>query len=104
MSVKGSIEKSIKFSVYMYFTFPQEAIAAGSYLKEAPSVIVQGDVDAGFSRADHVIEGEMRLGGQEHFYLETQSCIAVPKEDGEMEVFSSTQSPANVQVNLVNCE
>ena len=104
MPVKENIVKSIKYSVYMYFNFPQEAIAAGSYLKEAPSVIVQGDVDADLSSADHVIEGEMRLGGQEHFYLETQSCIAVPKEDGEMEVFSSTQSPANVQVTHVNCE
>lgn len=38
------------------------------------------------------------MGGQEHFYLETQACLAVPKpEFGEMEVFSSTQNPAETQ-------
>jgi len=36
---------------------------------------------------------------QEHFYLETQVTIAVPKgEDGEMELFVSTQNPTFTQV------
>lgn len=39
------------------------------------------------------------MGGQEQFYLETQGVIAVPKtEDGEMEIFSSTQNPTEVAV------
>lgn len=43
--------------------------------------------------------GEMYLAGQEHFYLETHSTLAVPKgEDGEMELFVSTQNPAKTQV------
>ena len=38
--------------------------------------------------------GVSRMGGQEHFYLETQACVVVPKpEDGEIEVFSCTQNP-----------
>ncbi|KAK3058431.1 hypothetical protein LTR53_020431, partial [Teratosphaeriaceae sp. CCFEE 6253] len=38
------------------------------------------------------------MGGQEHFYLETNACVAVPKpEDGEMEIWSSTQNPAETQ-------
>ena len=42
---------------------------------------------------------KVRIGGQEHFYLETQATIAVPKgEDGEIEVFSSCQSPTAAQV------
>uniref|UniRef100_A0A673BUX2 xanthine dehydrogenase n=1 Tax=Sphaeramia orbicularis TaxID=375764 RepID=A0A673BUX2_9TELE len=36
--------------------------------------------------------GDMHMGGQEHFYLETNVTLAVPKEDGEMELFVSTQS------------
>jgi xanthine dehydrogenase/oxidase len=33
------------------------------------------------------------MGGQEHFYLETNACLVVPKpEDGEMEIFASTQN------------
>ena len=40
---------------------------------------------------------------QEHFYLETQATIAVPKgEDGEMELFVSTQNPTLTQVRKPN--
>src|SRR5262245_52581578 len=47
--------------------------------------------------APMVIEGEFELGGQEHFYLETQAAWAEPGEDGSMLVFSSTQHPSEVQ-------
>uniref|UniRef100_A0A4W3HJP4 Xanthine dehydrogenase n=1 Tax=Callorhinchus milii TaxID=7868 RepID=A0A4W3HJP4_CALMI len=43
--------------------------------------------------------GEIHVGGQEHFYLETHCTVAVPKgEDGEMELFVSTQAPSNTQL------
>lgn len=39
------------------------------------------------------------MGGQEHFYLETNVTLAVPRgEDGEMEIFASTQSATKTQV------
>ena len=42
----------------------------------------------------------MRTGAQEHFYLETNSCLVVPKgEEGEMEIFSSTQYIDSVQMS-----
>lgn len=44
-----------------------------------------------------MLEGEIRVGGQEHFYLETQCTIAVPKEEHEMEIYSSTQDPSGTQ-------
>lgn len=41
----------------------------------------------------------MHIGGQEHFYLETNVTLAVPRgEDGEMELFVSTQAPTHTQV------
>lgn len=41
----------------------------------------------------------MHMGGQEHFYMETHVTLAVPRgEDGEMELFVSTQSPSKTQV------
>lgn len=47
---------------------------------------------------DLVFEGKCRIGGQEHFYLETQGCLVVPKnEDNEIEVYSSTQNPSEIQ-------
>ena len=61
--------------------------------------ITRGSVERGIGNCDHVIEGEMRSGVQEHFYLETQASIAIPKgEHGEMEVISSTQNPTRTQI------
>ncbi|PSN50798.1 Xanthine dehydrogenase/oxidase [Blattella germanica] len=61
-------------------------------------ITIEGDVDAAFKSADHVLESEARMGGQEHFYLETHCTIAVPKgEDDEMELFCSTQNPTETQ-------
>lgn len=63
-----------------------------------PWTIAKGNLALGFASAAHVIEGEMRTGGQEHFYLEPNAHIFVPKgEDGEMDVFSSSQIPSEMQ-------
>jgi xanthine dehydrogenase large subunit len=43
------------------------------------------------------LNGRFRLGGQEHFYLEGQAALAIPGEEGEMFVHSSTQHPTEVQ-------
>jgi xanthine dehydrogenase/oxidase len=60
-------------------------------------------VETAFRNADHVIEGEARMSGQEHFYLETHCTIAVPKgEDDEMELFCSTQNPTETQVYVAH--
>ncbi|KAK3057727.1 hypothetical protein LTS18_011476, partial [Coniosporium uncinatum] len=60
--------------------------------------IKTGDTEKAFAEADHVFSGISRMGGQEHFYLETNACVCVPKpEDGEMEIYSSTQNPSETQ-------
>ena len=75
----------------------EEAIEKQSYF-EHYRYIVNGDTEKAFAEADHVFSGVARMGGQEHFYLETNACIAIPKpEDGEMEVWSSTQNPTETQ-------
>ena len=77
----------------------EEAIAKESYFPHYRYINKgkgeEGQCDArAFEEADHVFSGIVRMGGQEHFYLETQACVVVPKpEDGEMEVYSSTQNP-----------
>ena len=59
----------------------------------------QGDIEAGFAKSDHVIDGEIRVGAQEHFYLETVTNRVVPKnEDGCIEIYSGTQAPKDIQV------
>ncbi|KAK2857221.1 hypothetical protein Q5P01_005956 [Channa striata] len=75
----------------------QEAIAAQSFFQPIRT-LQRGDLEAGFKQADHILEGEMHIGGQEHFYLETNVTLAVPRgEDGEMELFVSTQSASKTQ-------
>ncbi|MEM6332036.1 MAG: xanthine dehydrogenase molybdopterin binding subunit [Planctomycetota bacterium] len=72
------------------------AVEAESFLGESRTVEA-GDLDAGFAKADGVIEGAIDIGGQEQFYLESQIAIAIPGEGGYMEVLSSTQHPSEVQ-------
>ncbi|XP_014674278.1 PREDICTED: xanthine dehydrogenase/oxidase-like [Priapulus caudatus] len=74
----------------------EEAIANNSFYGES-KIKTHGDVAAGFKAADAVLEGTLRMGGQQHFYLEPQSCICVPGEKQEMNVYISTQSNTNVQ-------
>ena len=73
-----------------------DAIAAGSFIGPERT-IARGDVDAAFAGAEHTLSGTLHIGGQEHFYLESQIAIAHPGEDGQMLVHSSTQHPTEVQ-------
>ncbi|KAK0141797.1 Xanthine dehydrogenase/oxidase [Merluccius polli] len=75
----------------------QDAIAAQSFYQPIRT-LHRGALEEGFQMADHILEGEVHVGGQEHFYLESQVTLAVPRgEDGEMELFVSTQSTAKTQ-------
>ena len=48
-------------------------------------------------RAPNRVKGRLRIGGQEHFYLEGQVSLAIPGEDGDMLVHTSTQHPSEMQ-------
>ncbi|KAH0621633.1 hypothetical protein JD844_023157 [Phrynosoma platyrhinos] len=81
----------------------EEAIKHNSFF-EPQRKLVQGNVDEAFKIVDHILEGEIHIGGQEHFYMETQSVLAVPKgEDKEMDVYVSSQHPAHVQEMVASC-
>jgi xanthine dehydrogenase/oxidase len=43
-----------------------------------------------------VLEGTQLVGGQSHFYMETQACVAIPLDGERMAVFPSTQSPGEM--------
>ena len=49
------------------------------------------------NHSDHIIEGEIVIGGQEHFYLEGQAALAVPKENKDIQIFVSSQHPSEIQ-------
>src|SRR5436190_22379591 len=50
----------------------EEAIEHNSFFPHYRFIRSGGDMDEAFALADHVFEGVTRMGGQEHFYLETQ--------------------------------
>ncbi|XP_039304979.1 xanthine dehydrogenase isoform X2 [Solenopsis invicta] len=75
----------------------EDAIAHKSFFPGFPKRIIKGDAVKAFAEADHILEGEVRIGGQEHFYLETIAAIVVPREENELEVFCSTQHPTEIQ-------
>jgi xanthine dehydrogenase large subunit len=60
-------------------------------------MIRRGDVDAAFASAEHILEGQFRNGGQDHFYLESQAALVYPGEYDQLTVHSSTQNPTEVQ-------
>ena len=59
----------------------EEAIEAGSYHSWSQNKIETGEVDKVMAAWDPemVVEGAMRTGAQEHFYLETHATIAIPR-------------------------
>ncbi|GGE20692.1 xanthine dehydrogenase molybdopterin binding subunit [Aureimonas endophytica] len=75
------------------------ADAAGKDLMP-PHEMRKGDAAAAVAGAPHRVAGRLDLGGQDHFYLEGQIAVAVPLEDGDMLVKSSTQHPSEVQHNV----
>ena len=62
-----------------------------------PVEMRRGTPEAELKAAARVLEGELRIGGQDHFYLETQVALAIPQEDRDMTVWSATQHPTEVQ-------
>ena len=69
-----------------------EAMAAQSFVMPAKG-ITRGDAAAAIAAAPHTLKGSTETGQQEQFYLEGQITYAVPREDGQMTLYSSTQHP-----------
>ncbi|MEM9481209.1 MAG: xanthine dehydrogenase molybdopterin binding subunit [Verrucomicrobiota bacterium] len=74
----------------------EAAIEANSFHTD-PHVLERGDVDAALANAPHVLEGTVEIGGQDHFYLETQAASAQPDDEGGVFVQSSSQHPSEIQ-------
>lgn len=64
---------------------------------EPPQIMTSGDAAQALAAASHRVSGRVGVGGQDHFYLEGQVCLAIPLEGGDLHVHSSTQNPTEVQ-------
>ncbi|MEO8021621.1 xanthine dehydrogenase molybdopterin binding subunit [Polaromonas sp.] len=75
---------------------PRAAHAAQSYV--LPKVVVRrGEPEAALKKSVHTLTGQLEVGGQEHFYLEGQVAYALPLEQDQWWIYSSTQHPGEIQ-------
>ena len=72
------------------------AIAADQF-HGAPDICHRGDPESAFALGEHILEGEVSMNGQDHFYLETQAAWAIPDSEGNLHIYSSTQHPTSTQ-------
>ena len=70
---------------------------AGGKLVTPPLTLKRGEAAEAIASAPRRAKGRMRVGGQDHFYLEGQISLAIPGEDGDVTVYCSTQHPSEVQ-------
>lgn len=73
-----------------------DAIAQEAFFT-APRVIARGHVPEALAASPHVRTGTLHLLGQEHVYLEPQSALVIPGDDGQLHVHASTQGPSETQ-------
>ena len=75
----------------------EEALAADARFEDGPRIYQKGDAAAALTSAPQTLSGTINIGGQEHFYLEGQAALALPQDNGDMVVHSSTQHPTEIQ-------
>jgi hypothetical protein len=69
-----------------------EAMAHQSFVMPAKT-ITRGKRAEAIAAAPHRVKGRTTCGQQEQFYLEGQIAYAVPREDGQLTIYVSTQHP-----------
>lgn len=74
----------------------REAVKAKSFVLP-PVTVRRGEPEKGIAQAPHRLTGTLDVGGQEHFYLEGQVGYALPLEQDNWWIYSSTQHPGEVQ-------
>ena len=74
----------------------KEALKKNNLLFD-PRIIKKGDPQNKINRSKNKLKGSFNTGSQEHFYLEGQVCLVIPKEDNNLLVYSSTQHPSETQ-------
>lgn len=78
-----------------------QAMDAESFLMP-PFEMSCGDAATAIKDAPHHLKGRLRLGGQEHFYLECQAAFAIPGEDDDVLVHASSQHPSEIQHKIAH--
>ncbi|MBF6058493.1 xanthine dehydrogenase molybdopterin binding subunit [Thiomicrorhabdus heinhorstiae] len=74
----------------------RDALQKKSFVLESKRFL-RGEPQEKLAQSTHRIQGEIEIGGQDHFYLESNIALAIPGEDQDIKVYSSTQHPSEVQ-------
>ncbi|WP_325894618.1 xanthine dehydrogenase molybdopterin binding subunit [Grimontia sp. NTOU-MAR1] len=93
---KGAEAAIVEYELLPAALDVEEALAQELFVTDSHTQ-KRGDSVSAIANAEHVLEGSIHVGGQEHFYLETQVSSVVPTEDGGVIVYCSTQNPTEVQ-------
>jgi xanthine dehydrogenase large subunit len=102
-TTREAARRAAKLAVAEYRDLPHltdvnDALSADGRLVTEPLKLERGDVETGLAGSERRVKGRVRIGGQEHFYLESQVALAVPGEDDEMLIQTSSQHPTEIQV------
>jgi xanthine dehydrogenase large subunit len=87
----------VDYDVLPHALDPLAARDAGGTLVTDPLKLERGKIAPALEAAPHRIQGRMEIGGQDHMYLEGHIAFAVPGEDDDVTVTSSTQHPSEAQ-------
>lgn len=88
---------NIKYERQPHLTDVLDAQKQDYPLVTEPLTLKRGDAPTALENSTKRIKGQMRIGGQDHFYLESHIAMAIPGEDDDVLVYSSTQHPSEVQ-------
>jgi len=99
---RDAARRAVRLAKITYRALPHavdalDAVAAGYPHVTPPLTLARGDLAAARADAPHRIRGRMRVGGQDHLYLEGQIAFAIPGEDEDVVVHCSTQHPSEAQ-------
>ena len=94
---KAATKALVNYSEKSPILSVEDALAAESRFEEGPRIYQKGDAATAIRNSELRLSGTLTIGGQEHFYLEGQAALALPSDDEEMVIHSSTQHPSEVQ-------
>ncbi|HEY1756747.1 MAG TPA: xanthine dehydrogenase molybdopterin binding subunit [Bryobacteraceae bacterium] len=93
---QGASRVAVRYEPLPAILSIEDAIVQRSFLS-GPARCFRGDAASAIADAPCRVHGELRIGGQEHFYLETQCALACMDESGGVFLHCSTQHPTETQ-------
>jgi len=93
---KAVLKAKVKYKNLKPIVTINEALKKKSYVLKGIE-IKRGNPDKKIKKTKNYLKGNFTTGSQEHFYLEGQVAFAIPKEDNDLLIYSSTQHPSETQ-------